>query len=159
MLQREFTIVVDRVFPIDNSPCISNEIEQDKVYYGQNPMQASKKIFTKIAKLAKCNECSYIFMIKETTIGKTCDKLFTYIGVKYKLKMPIDVSKGESYFQVNYKSDVKSYKKELPTHPDSNENQVLNNENVILPIDPELLDKICKEPIPWFIAKKVIPSY
>ena len=160
---RTFVVIPNKIFSNDDSPDISGLIESDKIYEGHNPMQASKKVFTRIANLSKSQECSYIFMIKETTIGKTHNKIFTYMGTKKKLENPIDVSKGKSYFQVNYKSDIRAYKKDITCDKMNEENekdisQILEMHEQIQ-LNQDLLDKIPKEP-EWFpIEKKIIPSY
>ena len=119
-------------------------------------MQASKKIFTRISKLSKCQECSYVFQTTETTEGKTNGKKFIYIGTKYKLNKPIEVSKGESFFHVNYKSDVKSYRNTLPNIT-KNEVEKINESKI--EYSSEMLEKINKEPEYKKITKKIVPPY
>lgn len=158
-MSRTFLVVANKIFTDDGSPDVSGDIESSKIYEGHNPMQAAKKIFTRIAKLSKSSECSYIFMIRETTIGKTHNKIFTYLGTKKRLDNPVDVSKGKSYFQVNYKSDIRSYKKNVPRCIIEDDEKYIDTDYNEPEISQEIIDKIPKEP-EWFrVAKKIIPPY
>lgn len=157
-MSRTFIVIPTKIFPGGESPDVSGDIETGRTYTGHNPMQAAKKIFTRIAKTSKTPECSYIFMIRETSGGKTHNKLFTYIGTKRRLDRPVDVSKGKSYFQVNHKSDIRSYKRSVPCSSDLSEPES-NEPEAVVDIPDEILDKIPKEPVWYKLDVKTIPKY
>jgi len=108
---RSFEVLLDKITPEVGSPAINiDELSsKDCRYTGKNPMQAAKKAFTRICKASSVDNCAYIFTIQESTAGKT-NKMFIYRGVREKLDKPLDVSKGDSSFQVNFSTTVRSYR-------------------------------------------------
>ena len=119
--KRYFKIIVDSI-ETENSPPVPIGTGKDELspnggrYTGKNPMQAAKKAFTRISRVAAPGgECTYIFTIVETT--KTSSKKeFKYIGIRKELDEPQEVKKidkkseTESVYEIRFSSEVKSYK-------------------------------------------------
>ena len=74
---RTFVFVPGSVQPKSNSTEITS-LPKKSHYEGKTPMQAAKKAFTQLSKIAN-QPCSYTFSIKET---KGAERIFTYYGVK-----------------------------------------------------------------------------
>jgi len=151
-LTRHFKILVNEIIPEEDSP----QIDTEKLttgggdYSGKNPMQAAKKAFTRISKSSGKDQCVYIFSMQEINTTKDA-KIFTYRGVREKLEKPLDVNKGESSFQVNFKTTVRSYKTGNNEKPVKKTKKVAN-----LPEEPTKTEIAKISPAPK-IAKKIIP--
>jgi len=118
--KRYFKILVDSIIGEDAPPVPIGK-EKDELssnggrYTGKNPMQAAKKAFTRICRVAASGgECTYVFTIIETT-QKSAKKEFTYIGVRKELDVPQKVQKGDTNYEIKFSSEVKSYKPEKDT--------------------------------------------
>ena len=102
------------VVPGCDSPLISGEdldsLTQE-IYTGKNPMQAAKKAFTRICRVAPNDgmaECMYIFSIQEVTENSTF-KLYDYSGKREKLDKPKEINVGGAIHVVHYQSTVSSW--------------------------------------------------
>jgi hypothetical protein len=114
--KRYFKILVDSILPENNSPKVpvgdgKNELTSNGGRYtGKNPMQAAKKAFTRICRVATDGgECTYIFSIQETT-QSSAKKVFPYRGIRKELSVPQEVTKGDTSYFIKFSSEVSSYK-------------------------------------------------
>ena len=110
--KRYFKILVSSIIPENKSP----NVQDDDIssgggrYTGKNPMQAAKKAFTRICRVATAGgECTYIFSIQETT-QTSSKKSFTYRGVRTELEKPQEVKKGDTTYLIRFNSEVRSHK-------------------------------------------------
>ncbi len=81
-------------------------------YTGSTPMQAASKAFTKICRtLFSSEECECIFSVQETTKDSK-GRIFTYKGIRSKLKEPKVMQRGNSKpYEILYENKIKAYKK------------------------------------------------
>lgn len=114
--KRYFKILVDSINPESGSPTVPIGDAKDELssnggrYTGKNPMQAAKKAFTRICRVAADGgECTYVFSVQETT-QSSAKKVFTYRGVRKELDEPQEVTKGETSYSIRFNSEVRSYK-------------------------------------------------
>ena len=114
--KRYFKILVDSIQPESGSPTVTIGDGKDELssnggrYTGKNPMQAAKKAFTRICRVAADGgECTYVFSVQETT-QSSAKKVFTYRGVRKELDEPQEVTKGETSYSIRFNSEVRSYK-------------------------------------------------
>jgi len=109
--KRYFKILTDTIKPVD-SPVISTDALSSGGgrYTGNNPMQAAKKAFTRIARAgAGKGPCTYIYSIQETTQG-SAKKVFRYTGERKELDKPQMIKKGDTTYPIKFRSNVRSYK-------------------------------------------------
>ena len=109
---RKFKILSDSIKPGPGSPIVVPEdlSANGGCYTGKNPMQAAKKAFTRICRVATDGgECTYIFSVQETTQSSR-EKIFTYRGIRGELENPHKVTKGGTTYSIRFSSDVISYK-------------------------------------------------
>ncbi len=116
--KRYFKILVSSIEGEEGSPPVPIGKKRDELssgggrYTGKNPMQAAKKAFTRICRVAtNGGECAYVFTIAETT-QKSAKKEFRYIGARKELDEPKTVEKGDKSYDIRFSSEVKSYKAE-----------------------------------------------
>lgn len=119
--KRYFKVLPESIVPTDGTPSIPEDDLSAKGgrYTGKTPMQAAKKIFTRICRLAakssesEDTEFGYIFSIQETTMSSH-KKVFTYQGVRQRLDEPQEISKGDTKYYISFKSTVKVHRGDAP---------------------------------------------
>mgnify|MGYP000650305989 CR=1 FL=1 len=77
-------------------------------YQGNNPMQAAKKVFTRLRKASDSEDCKYIYTIKETTQGRPKTQR-TYVAYTVRLETPKEVVKEGKKFTIYVDSIVRAY--------------------------------------------------